>query len=539
MNRLILILLLIFPATCSFSQVLSDSIKSEIDKLVTRDVPEDAPGVAFGMVQNGKTVYVQYAGYADLDDSLKIGPTTRFNIASNGKQFTALAVLLLIQDGKLSLDDDIRTYFPELLPGIKEPIQIRHLLTHTSGIRDFYDLLSLQNVTWWKQTMDNQDVLEILEKQHDLNFPPGSAYLYSNSNYVLLAEIISQVSGQAFAEFTSQMFRRMGMNDTRFEPDNTNIEGPIARPYFNFNTWTGYDWVWNVVGDGNLFTTLRDLLHFEEIIQAGNSDFPGESVIYRSQKLIMKDIQYGYGLEFSEYSGRSMVFHHGATGAWKATFMRFPDISLITLSNSGKTIVTDQNQQIADLVLRRDAGSKDKYLIAPEQEGPYIDSLRLPGVYQDAGGTTFQFVQKPDGLYLVRLGRNDVKLERENNNVFHQLYDPDFKQEFLVSENGQLTVTAYYPTHPPYTLTRIDSDLSAFNPESIEGDYYNNETDINISVSLLENETYEISLGDRKTTGLLITRNKMLVDYYTFNFTDDSILLDGERIKQVQFDKSN
>ncbi len=533
-----LTLLLCFAMGSSFSQVLSDLQQSKIEQLVKRDVPDQAPGVAFGIVKEGKVVYTQYEGYANLDNQQVIDPATRFNIASNAKQYTALAILMLIEEGKLDLEDDIREFFPNLLPGINEKIQIRHLITHTSGIRDFYELLSLQNITWWKKTLSNKNVIEILVKQDDLNFKPGSDYIYSNSNYILLAEIIEIITKQSFSDYLNILFQNLGMPNTKFAPNHNKIQEPIARPYFNFNTWTGYDWIWDVVGDGNLFTTLPDQLQFEKILQSRKSDFLNEEIIERSQRKVIDSIDYGYGIEFSKYKGYPITFHHGGTGAWKATFMRIPNenISLMTLSNSGKTDVVDQNQRIAEILLGIGNSEDNNYRIAPEKEGDLVDENQITGFYQDNYGTTFQFVNREDGIYLIRSGRNDVKLERENKNTLHQVNDPAFKQEFKKNGRGQLTVTAYYPSHRPYTLTQIASDFTGFKPEFLQGNYFNKETEMEIDIRYLEENKYQVKIGTYQTKGLLLTKEKMLVDNYTITFNNnDCLLLDGDRIRNINF----
>ncbi len=524
----------------TFAQTpLSPSQLATIDSLVRRDVPENAPGVACGIVQNGVVLHTRYAGFGDLDNRQLIGPDTRFNIASNGKQFTALAVLTLLEEGKLSLDDDIRTFFPELLPMVEEPVTIRHLLTHRSGIRDVYDLMGLQGLTWWEQTMNNEDIVAMLQRQTDLNFPPGTSYLYSNSNYLLLAGVVARVSGKSFSAFTEELFRRLGMPNTRFEADHQNIPGPVARPYFNFDTWTTYAWIWNAVGDGNLFTTLPDQLRFEQILQTRQADGFSREVIALSQQRISGGGDYGYGVEFSTHRGQPVVFHHGGTGAWKATFLRFPEknLAVLTFSNSGKTDVVDQNQAIADVLLGVDPQQSVDYPIAPGEPGPFVAESELEGVYRDEGGSTFRFFLKEGQLVLARAGRNDVQLERAAGNVFRQVYDPAFQQEFRQNEAGNRTVTAYYPSHPPYTLTRVDADFRGFDPASLNGSYLNEETEISLIVEFTAEREYRVSRGDQKSTGLLISPHTMLVDFYTLTFSGQELLLDGGRIRRVKFVK--
>ncbi|MEL7534904.1 MAG: serine hydrolase domain-containing protein, partial [Bacteroidota bacterium] len=238
------------------AQKLSSKQIKSLDQIVVDNVDEGAPGLAMGIIKNGKIVYQKYAGVSNLDPTTVIDENTRFNIASLAKQFTAMCILRLVEDQKLKLDDDIRQFIPKLYPNIESPITIAHLLNHSSGIRDMNSLWSLQNITWWKETFSNQDAIELLEQQQDLNFEPGSRHVYSNSNFILLTEVVKVVSGQSFKDYSDQMFAEIGMKDTRFEPNHDQIEN-MARPYFNFDTWKTYDWLSNLHGDGALFTTLN------------------------------------------------------------------------------------------------------------------------------------------------------------------------------------------------------------------------------------------------------------------------------------------
>ena len=525
----------------SKESALSPTQIQKLDSIASQDVPPRAPGIATAILKNGKVVYERYFGYSDLVDSVKIGSSSRFNIASNGKQFTALAIQILIDQKKLNLEDDIKTYFPHLFPKIKGKITVRHLLTHTSGIRDCYDLWSLQGLTWWKNTFSNEDVLALVSKQEDLNFKPGERYLYSNTNYILLAILVEKVSGKSFVNFTNEMFRDLDMTNTSFVADYKQIQGPIARSYFNFGTWTTYDWIWNVNGDGNLFSTLTDQIQWEKVIRGKVKSRIKRKIILQSQKFVegSKIQNYGYGLEFGKYKGLDYAFHEGATGAWKATVTRFPTkgVSMITLTNTGKAIPYSQTRQMADYLfeLPKDEGF---FVIKPAQIGKYVTEDEILGTYLTESDFAFTFVKKNDKVFLKRVGRNDVELERESDNIFYQKFDPDFKQEFTVNTNGERQVTAYYTSHAPYSLTKTKTVSNNFDFKSVEGEYFNSETDVKFSIRYLEGNNYEIQRGvDTKTKGLLISENKMLVDFYSLEFSGNELFLNGERIKKVRFRK--
>ncbi|MDI9859373.1 serine hydrolase domain-containing protein [Flectobacillus roseus] len=510
-----------------------------LDSIACQDVPKNAPGIATAIIQNGKVIYKKYAGFADLADSTIINKSSRFNIASNGKQFTALAILTLIDKKKLKLSDDIRKWFPKIYPDIKDKITIQSLLNHTSGVRDCYDLWSLQGYTWWEKSFSNNDVLALIEKQSDLNFKPDTKYLYSNTNYILLALILEKVTKRTFVDYTNEMFYQLNMPNTSFESNYKSIRGQIARAYFNFGTWTTFNWIWNVVGDGNLFTTLEDQIQWEKLaLGRGSSGFKSK-IISQSQKIIegSKFTNYGYGLEFGKYKELSYRFHEGATGAWKATTIRFPqnNISIVTLTNTGKSIPYNQTRQMADVIFN--LKSDETYLVTqPMSIGTYIREDEILGTYLTESDFAFTFEKINNKIFLKRVGRNDVELEREANNIFHQKFDPAFKQEFTVNSKGELQVTAYYINHSPYRLTKANRIKENFDFRSINGDYINSETNTTLKIEYLEGMNYEITFrNDYKTKGLLVSTNKMLVDIYSLEIQKGKLFLNGARIKNVKY----
>lgn len=539
------IVLVIYYSAISQPNTSKEKLR-KLDSIAIQDVPLNAPGIATAIIENGKVIYKKYAGYANLKDSSLIKENTRFNIASNGKQFTALAILSLIEDKKISLQDDVRKFYPTLYPRLKEKITIQSLLNHTSGIRDCYDVWSLQGYTWWEKSFSNKDVLELISKQKELNFKPNTQYLYSNTNYILLALIIEKVTKKSFVQFTTEMFKQLNMPHTSFVNDYTKIDGHIAKAYFNFNTWTTYDWIWNVCGDGNIFSTLEDLIQWEKIIQGTSNVIIRKSVITKSQQAIKdsKFLNYGYGLEFGEYKNLNYTFHEGATGAWKATVIRFPskNTAIITLTNTGKSIPSMQTRQMADVLF--DLQKDENFLITkPASVGNFISDDEVVGTYLTENDFAFQFEKRENKLFLKRIGRNDVELEREANNIFHQKYDTLFKQEFNKNLKGELQVTAYYINHSPYSLTKVNDNMSLNEFSQRKGKYYNQETNTTIEITSANNKSFDVKIGSNQSTkALLISSSKILVNNYSISFDSnrtDVLYLNGERIKKVKFIKSS
>src|SRR4051812_18388416 len=229
-----------------------DSIFAAFDK-------RDSPGCAVSVSDSGRTVFAKGYGMASLEHDVPITPNSAFYAASVSKQFTAFAVAMLAQQGKLSLDDDIRKWIPEV-PNFGKKITVRNLIHHTSGLRDYFGLLGM---TGWPSDgpLTEARFLDLVSRQKALNFDPGSRHLYSNTGYVLLSILVKRVSGQSLREFTDQaIFGPLGMSNSHFRDDHTMLVKNRALAYSpRSGGWQmnvpGFD----VVGDGGLFTTVEDM----------------------------------------------------------------------------------------------------------------------------------------------------------------------------------------------------------------------------------------------------------------------------------------
>ncbi|MEM9051199.1 MAG: serine hydrolase domain-containing protein, partial [Bacteroidota bacterium] len=262
MKRLLLIPTLLL-SLFGFSQEV------DLQSIVNSKSGEEDPAVFAGVVQDGEIIFKTIRGMANLEHQIKANENTRSNIASTAKQFTALMVLDLSQKGKLSLEDDIRKYYPNLYPDIKEEIKIRHLLNHTSGIRDYCDLLGLEGKAWWRRMgLDNDDVVDLIAEQKTLAFVSGTDYTYSNTGYNLLAEIIAKVTDKDFVEYSTQFFQELGMTQTAFPDDYMQVIPNMASPYSDWGdgVFQKYPYATSTYGEGFLFTTLDDQLHYEQLL---------------------------------------------------------------------------------------------------------------------------------------------------------------------------------------------------------------------------------------------------------------------------------
>ncbi|NRA92392.1 MAG: beta-lactamase family protein [Psychroserpens sp.] len=335
--KYLFVLLFVFQVSLTAAQ---QAQLKQVDSIINSKISEVDPGLMVGIVKGGQIIYEKYRGLANLQHQVKISEKTRSNIASTAKQFTALMILQMAMDQKLSLEDDIRTYLPDLYPKVKGTIRIRHLLNHTSGIRDYVELMGLQNKIWWKQVgLDNGDILELIAKQEDLGFTPGSEYSYSNAGYVLLAEIIEKVSNQKFTNYSKSFFKTLGMNETSFVEKYMGVIPNRAEPYAD---WGSGDWlqtptVTKTAGEGFLFTTLKDQLIYEMAIQ--NAEKDKNDLLLKSQETIPNSeiTTYGFGLKLQDWLGRKAVHHDGVTYSYHSQTIRFPEekLTIFIMSNNG------------------------------------------------------------------------------------------------------------------------------------------------------------------------------------------------------------
>ena len=547
MNQLLaLIFFLIFSSSLK-SQTLKPEQWQAIDQLVKAEVKEGAPGLALGIVRKGEVIYSGYAGLANLEDQIVINEQSRFNIASCGKQFTAICILKLIADKKLKLEDDIRTYLPDLFPMIKTPITIAHLLNHSSGIRDVYDLWALQGIVWWKRILSNKDAIQLLSQQQELNFPPGSKHLYSNSNYLLLAEIIKVVTQMKFQSYTDSLFASLDMPNTSFSTNYMKVIPHKAHPFGFWKEWLEYPWISNLYGDGALFTNLPDQLHWEQILQSKKTKALTTEIIETSQQAIQNTsiAQYGFGLEFGEYRGFNSSYHNGNTGAWNSSIIRFPeeDLAIVAMSNNANISPYQLSRKCADLVIDKSKLMAEEFPRGPKELGPEIPSEELVGTYRTPGGFFFKIVEQAGDLYLERYGRNAIRIVLESGNLYHEETDPDFKQAFVKDPEKGYQLTAYYPSHHPYTLTKIEANWENYPFAALNGDYSNQEVDTQINIQHLESDRYRAITNGQELEAQMYAPDILLLGDYTVRVIRErgqwvkELRVDNNRIRNIRFER--
>jgi CubicO group peptidase (beta-lactamase class C family) len=320
-------------ATTLPAQTRDTTVATAIDRVFDSYRGTEGPGCAVGVARNGQVVHTRGYGMANLETRTPISPSSIFHVASVSKQFTAMAILLLEKDGKLSLDDDIRKYLPEI-PDYGTKITIRHLLTHTSGLRDQWDLLIMARGRFEENRVTEADVMDIVPRQKAPNFSPGSEYLYSNTGYTLAAVIVKRVSGKSLRDFANdRIFVPLGMADTHFHDDYTMVvpgrtwayapRGPGAG--FR-NSIPNYD----TYGATSLFTTVGDLLKWQanfDSMKVGDAKLFA-AMTTRGRLVNGDSIAYGLGVGIETYRGAAFVEHGGSDAGYRSHLIKFPSLKL-------------------------------------------------------------------------------------------------------------------------------------------------------------------------------------------------------------------
>jgi CubicO group peptidase (beta-lactamase class C family) len=332
------------------------SLSDKVDALFSAWAKPDSPGAVCAVIRDGEVIHARGYGMEDLEHDVPLSPDSVFYIASTSKQFTAASIALLVLDGKLSLDDDIRQHLPEMADR-SPPITVRHLVHHTSGLRDYFALLGL---TGWTDTdyFNNDMVVKLLARQRTLNFEPGTRHLYSNSNYVLLAEIVKRVSEKSLRQFADErIFQPLGMTHTHFDDDYRQIVKHRALSYApkRGGGWQQLLKEFDGYGDGNLLTTVGDLARWDENFTTGKVG--GEEFL----KLILtrgaldsgKSLDYAFGLGHAAYRGLATVQHGGGFKGFRTEMVRFPgqQFTVIVLGNVATFNPGQMAQRVADLYL--------------------------------------------------------------------------------------------------------------------------------------------------------------------------------------------
>ena len=414
----------IFTASMSANQPTQHSLEAKADRLFADWDRLDSPGAALAIVMDGSVVHKRGYGSANLEHDIPITPTTVFDIASVSKQFAGMTIAMLLDEGKISLDDDIHKCLPEV-PDFGKTIKIRHLVHHISGIRDWVQSLVIAG---WR--MDDvitfEHIMKMVRHQKELNHDPGEEYIYSNTNYNLLAEIVTRVSGQTFREYTdANIFRPLGMVNTHFHDDHEMIVKNRACSYHQGDEFKISVNNLMALGSSSLHSTVEDLARW--IINFDEPQVGGAAVIKQMyQQGILNNgetISYAFGLNIGEYRGLRTISHSGSWAGFRSHLIHFPEkrFGAVILSNLGSIDTVGLARQVADIYLADQLAPEEPKAASPqddrgEQEQPALTELELREFagryYCDELGTTYTIVIQNKQLMAKHRRHDDVPLNR-------------------------------------------------------------------------------------------------------------------------------
>jgi CubicO group peptidase (beta-lactamase class C family) len=472
---------LLFATASSLVEVnVTPSVESQaktVDALVRTFARANAPGVSVAVYRAGEVIYSGAAGMADLEHNVPLTTKSVFDIASMSKQFTAMAVVLLQEDGRLSLDDKIQKFVPKVHTAGKK-VTIRQLLQHTSGIRDYLDLMELAGKNPDNSVVTQADVLGIISAQQHLNFDPGDAFRYENTSYALMATLVQRVSGKSLREFAAErIFEPLGMTSTSFRDNHTDLIKNRACGYEpRDSAWSSITPIYDEVGDGGVWTTVEDLAKWDSNFYQPRVGGDEAIQLLLSQATLNNGLKMSYalGLFVEKYHGFVMVSHGGVDPGYRAQMLRFPSerLTVAVLANNPAFDVEGLARQIADVYLPK-SGNAERMPLPPSVPANASDS-QLTGKYLDeATGRTREIVTR-NNILVLRSRGGEFPLEDLGGQQFR---DPSDNGLFTFETNptGTVRMTMSVEGQMPSVSRKLPTSIPAWTAAEYEGAYTSSE----------------------------------------------------------------
>ena len=534
--------------------------EKQIDQLFTTWNSIESPGAAVAVTKDGKVIYKKGFGCAELEYNIPITPGTVFHIASVSKQFTCFSVLLLEKQGKFSINDDIRKYLPEV-PDFGKVITINHLMHHMSGLRDQWELLAMAG--WRLDDIITKDhILRIVSRQKELNFNPGDEYLYCNTGFTLLAEIVARVSGQTFPEFTrTHIFEPLKMTNTLFYDDCQKIVK--NRAYSFYADSTGYKKSllnYSNAGATSLFTTAEDLCLWSKNFE---NPVVGDLEIINRMNLrgILNNgdtISYAMGQDIGKYKGLKIIAHGGADAGYRSYFVRFPDqkFSVNVLSNLASFDPGGMSFQIADIYLKdKEAVTSPKKEESENKAQTEINEVKINhdvlvsycGQYEWQPGIFVTISIENDNLYVSAPELPKTPMKAVTQTEF-DVKAVSAKVIFIL-DSGRVSKMKVLMNGGEQTAMRIpDFDTAKINLSEYSGDFYSEELSTSYTMVLESGKliarhfrTGDVALTPTRTDQF--SGNKWYFGRVVFTRNPNGKItgynVSGGRVRNLKFEKAN
>ncbi|TEU09344.1 MAG: serine hydrolase, partial [Candidatus Aminicenantes bacterium] len=504
---------------------------------------------------DGKIIYKQGYGLANLELNVPIIPQSVFYIGSVSKQFVTMCIAILDKQGKLSLDGDIRKYVPEL-PDYGPPITVRHLIYHTSGLRDYLTLLAIAGIDFG--TYHEDDVVELIAQQKELNFAPGEEYLYSNSGYFLLAVIVERASGKSLRKFAEQnIFKPLGMKNSHFHDDYRILIKNRASGYFpaEEGRYKNFISTFDCVGSGGLFTSVEDLFLWDQNFyhhKVGGKDLI--DLMHTKGKLNSgEELDYAFALSIGEYKGLKTVGHGGALGGYRSTLVRFPEqnFSVICLSNLSSFNPSKLARQVADIYLAGQFKEEAEPVTKPAEKAKFIELPKKKlqekiGAYIDPKtGAVRTLDLRGRTLILEAFGKR-FTLAAVSEKEFQVLKTPvEMVIKFEKQKKGK-PMLMHIHREGEKSETYESFKLVKPTPEKLKeytGDYYSDELQVTFRLALKKGKLHFVHKNAPESPLQPTLKDKFTERGYRINFIRDQekkltgFTLDAGRVKNLRFNK--
>lgn len=481
----------------SYGQTSQKQIQ-KIDSLFTSWNVSNHPGGSVLVSKDGKTIFSKSYGLANVEYNIPNTNNTLFNIGSISKQFTAMGIVLLEERNKLSFDDDIRKHISEL-PDFGEVITIRHLLHHTSGLRDLHGLLGLAG--WRKGDLEtNDDVYRIIKNQKELNFKPDEEFLYSNTGYILLAKVIENISQLKFDQWMKQnIFQPLGMKNTYVETSLNKIVPNNATSYYLRKEFERALEYWGYFGSGNMHSTTEDLNTWLQ-----NFSTPQNNWESAFNKLLITttlnngfETNYGFGVRIEDYAGKKVIQHGGSVGGFRSLARTFPEeqLNIVILSNYSRSNIGSKANKISDILIDKSKASPTKKATTATQIPAKFIELsnkklkEFEGVYwSDSEKSGRKVYIKNDTLRYSSSAGNEWPLLPIGQHTFIMIH-PSIKPivKFDIKTH-QMTIIFENNLPGVFTFLQSNLDIKTNDFNTLIGNYYSPELKTMYSISI-DNES--------------------------------------------------
>lgn len=467
--------------------VSQNTIELKIDSIFnTLCKVESSPGFSVCVIKDGKPILNRGYGLASLEYGIKNTDSSVFDVASMAKQFTAACIWVLVNKGDLSLEDDIRKYLPEL-PDWGDTIRIRHMLNHTSGLRNYATILELSGFNYEEHFFDNQSILELMRRQNGLNNEPGKKMLYGNTPYNLLTIIVERISGMSFKSFADQnLFIPLGMKNTTYRVDNSSIVKNRAEGYVlsEESVYKKYPRIESCYGAGSLWSTVDDLAKWAQLLLYPDqnyqslADFLLTTVDSTNESAIST---YARGLNLDDYKGYQTIHHSGMTRGYRSNMITIPEIELavIILANFEAVNPVEITYQIVDFFVP----NVEEELVITEKYNHSLSELpKYEGGFQELNSCLkMEIVLKNDTLFAKSsLGRNAVPLKSKSANSFCRMDDESV--DYVFDQLNESDLLIYFGGTPFYFKRATWAKLSEINLDNYLGEYYSKELDVTYTI---------------------------------------------------------